>query len=225
VQRLDQVLTRLENVLAASALGLATTIAIVAVILRYAFGIFVFWSEEAIVYLVIYSTFLGAVITLRHNEHVNVDIFAIFLKDRGKRMVAVLGAVVTVVYLAAIGFYAWLLLFEPFSTSTVTPSLKLPLWVVEAAVPIGFTLMFLRALEIVVRTARGGGAFAEGQRSILEVEADAAGIDVRDADLTRPGTGEHLRAEADLRTRADDEAPGGEQGDDREQDDREQDDR
>jgi TRAP-type C4-dicarboxylate transport system permease small subunit len=185
VQRFDRVLTRIENVLAAGALGLATIIAIVAVILRYAFGTFLFWSEEAIIYLIIYSTFLGAVITLRHNEHVNVDIFAVFLKERGKRMVALLGGAMTLVYLGAIGFFAWLLLFEPFSTATVTPSLKLPLWVVEAAVPIGLTLMFLRALEILVRTARGVDAFPEAQRSLLEVEADAAGVDARDVDRTR----------------------------------------
>jgi C4-dicarboxylate transporter, DctQ subunit len=185
VQRFDRVLTRVENVLAASALGLATMIAIVAVLLRYGFGIFLFWSEEAIIYLIIYSTFLGAVITLRHNEHVNVDVFGAFLAARGKRAFAVLGAAITVVYLVAIGTYAWLLLFEPFSTATITPSLKLPLWVVEAAVPIGLTLMLLRALEILVRTARGGEAFAEGHRSILEVEADAAGVDRRDVERTR----------------------------------------
>ncbi len=185
MQRFDRVLTRIENVLAAGTLGLATIIAIVAVVLRYAFGIFLFWSEEAIIYLIIYSTFLGAVITLRHNEHVNVDIFAVFLKERGKRMVALLGGVMTLVYLGAIGFFAWMLLFEPFSTATVTPSLKLPLWVVEAAVPIGLTLMFLRALEILVRTARGMDAFPEAQRSLLEVEADAAGLDARDVDQAR----------------------------------------
>jgi C4-dicarboxylate transporter DctQ subunit len=190
VQRFDRVLTRIENVLAASALGLATLIAIVAVVLRYVFGIFLFWSEEAIIYLIIYSTFLGAVITLRHNEHVNVDVFGAFLKARGKRAFAVLGAAITVVYLACIGTFAWLLLFEPFSTSTITPSLKLPLWVVEAAVPIGLTLMLLRALEILVRAARGVEAFPEGHRSILEVEAEATGIDVRDVDRTRREIGD-----------------------------------
>ncbi len=180
---LDLVLTRVENVLAASALGLATLIAVVAVLLRFVFGTFLFWSEEAIIYLVIYSTFLGAVITLRHNEHVNVDIVGVFLKGGGKRAMAVLGAAVTVVYFAAIGFYAWLLLFEPFSTSTSTPSLNLPLWVVEAAVPIGFTLMFLRAVEILVRSARGKTAFAEGRASVLEIEAAAVGVDLDENEL------------------------------------------
>lgn len=177
MSRLDRVLTIVENVLAASALALATVIAVLAVVLRYVFGTFLFWSEEAIIYLIIYSTFLGAVITLRHNEHVRVDLLIVVLK-RGKRAVAVLGAALTVVYLLTVGFYAWLLLFEPFSSSTSTPALKLPLWVVEAAIPVGFTLMLLRALEIVWRTARGRTAFEEGEKSVLEAEADAAGIDL-----------------------------------------------
>jgi C4-dicarboxylate transporter, DctQ subunit len=190
VHRFDRVLTRIENVLAASALGLAAIIAIGAVLLRYLFGIFLFWSEEAIIYLIIYSTFLGAVITLRHNEHVNVDIFGAFLKARGKRVLAIIGTAVTVVYLVCVGFFAWLLLFEPFSTSTITPSMKLPLWVVELAVPIGLTLMLLRALEILVRNVRGVEAFAEGHRSIVEVEAEATGLDVRDVERTRRELGD-----------------------------------
>lgn len=182
MHRLDRVLTRVENVLAAATLGAATVIAIVAILLRYLFGIFLWWSEEAIIYLIIYSTFLGAVITLRHNEHVNVDVFGPFLRARGKRALAIIAAAVTVVYLVCIGALAWLLLFEPFSTSTITPSLKLPLWVVELAVPIGLTLMLVRALEILVRNARGVEAFAEGERSLLEVEAEATGLDPRDVE-------------------------------------------
>ena len=68
-------------------------------LLRHLFNEIIFWSEEAIIYLVIFSTFLGAVITLRHNEHVNVDIFAAFLKERGKRVMALIATVVTLVYL------------------------------------------------------------------------------------------------------------------------------
>jgi C4-dicarboxylate transporter DctQ subunit len=178
MSRLDKALTAVENVLAVAALALATLIAVGAVILRYLFGTIIFWSEEAIIYLIIYSTFLGAVITLRHNEHVSVDLLPVLLKGRARRVVTVIGASLLAVYLLVIGWYAWLLLLEPFSTSTVTPALKLPLWVVEAAVPVGFTLMLVRALEIVWRTARGHAAFQEGEVSALESEAAAAGIDL-----------------------------------------------
>lgn len=180
MSRLDSILTKVENVLAAGSLGAAALLAIVAVILRTFFNEIIFWSEEAIIYLVIFSTFIGSVITLRHNQHVNVDIIAVFMKDRGKKVMAVIGTVVLLVYLGVIGFYGWLLIFEPQTQNTVTPAMHLPLWVVTLSLPIGFTLMFVRALEILVRTLRGQDPYPDAAGSILEEEG---GVALKDTDL------------------------------------------
>lgn len=173
---LNRALTLVENVLAAGALAAAALIAFLAVVLRAVFGIFLFWSEEVVIYLVIFSTFIGAVVTLRHQEHVNVDVVAIFLGRRGKQVMALLAVTVTLVYLVVIGYFAWMLLLEPFSSSTTTPALHLPLWVVEVSVPLGFTLMFLRAIELFVRVIREGPE----EEDALEVEAEAVGLDVEE---------------------------------------------
>ncbi len=168
VSRLDQVLTWIENSLAALALGGASALAIIQVILRSAFGYTIFWTEEATIYLIILSTFIGAVITLRHNEHVNFDVLTFLFKERGKQVLAVVGALITVIYCAIIGFYGWLMVTEPAAQQTITPALKLPLWVVELTIPVGLTLMFFRALEILYRSARGQKAFDEAQESPYE---------------------------------------------------------
>lgn len=174
MSRLDSILTKVENVLAAGSLGAAALLAIVAVILRTFFNEIIFWSEEAIIYLVIFSTFLGSVITLRHNQHVNVDIIAVFMKDRGKKVMAVIGTLVLLVYLGIVGYFGWLLIFEPQTQNTITPAMHLPLWVVTLSLPIGFTLMFLRALEILVRTLRGQDPYPHAAGSILEEEGGVA---------------------------------------------------
>ncbi len=163
--RFDQVLTWIENSLATFALGGATIIAIAGVIMRYVFGDGIFWSEEAVIFLIILSTFIGAVITLRHNEHVNVDIIPAILGERGKWIMALIGTSLLVIYCAIIGAYAWVLIFEPAARNTITPSLKLPLWVVELSLPIGLTLMFLRSMEVLYRTARGQVAFPEAEEN------------------------------------------------------------
>jgi C4-dicarboxylate transporter DctQ subunit len=173
MSRLDSILSKVENVLAAGSLAAAALLAIAAVILRTFFNYVIFWSEEAIIYLVIFSTFLGAVVTLRHNQHVNVDIIAVFLKHRGQKVMAIIGTVVLLVYLGAVGFFGWLLIFEPQTRNTVTPAMHLPLWVVELSLPIGFTLMFVRALEILVRTIRGVDPYPDAAGSILEEEGGA----------------------------------------------------
>jgi C4-dicarboxylate transporter, DctQ subunit len=184
MSRLDSVLNKVENVLAAGSLGAAALLAIVAVILRTFFNEILFWSEEAIIYLVIFSTFLGAVITLRHNEHVNVDLIAAFTKERGKRVMAFIAALVTLIYLGAIGWFAWILVFEPRSSLTVTPALELPLWVVTLPLPIGFTLMFLRTVEVLVRLARGADPYPHAARSLLEAEG---GVPLDDPGSRRGG--------------------------------------
>lgn len=167
----DRVLTRVENVLAAGSLGLAALIAIVAVLLRTITGQILFWSEEAVILLVITSTFLGAVVTLRYDEHVNVDLVALFIGGRGKRVLALVGITVTLVYLGIVGAFAWLVLAEPYARLTLTPALKLPLWLATLPVPVGFTLMFVRACEIASRMLRGRDPYPE---KTAEREAEQA---------------------------------------------------
>ncbi len=161
MHRLDRILTGIENALAALALGGASLLACLQVILRYLFDYTIFWSEEATIYLLILSTFIGAVITLRHNEHVSVDVLSFLVGERGKRALAVLSALIVVIYCVIFGAYAWILVTEPAALRIVTPALRLPLWVVELSLPIGLTLMFLRSLEMLYRSARGRETFPE----------------------------------------------------------------
>lgn len=195
---LDSILRKVENVLAAGSLGAAALLAIVAVILRTFFNELIFWSEEAIIYLVIFSTFLGAVITLRHNEHVNVDVIATFLGDRGKRLMAAVAALITLVYVGAIGWFAWVLIFEPRSSDTVTPALGLPLWVVTLPLPIGLTLMFVRTVQVLVRLARGRDPYPQAANSLLEAEGGVALAQQQLADEPRPDE-RHDRPQGDTR--------------------------
>lgn len=178
MQRLGRALTVVENVVASAALAAAAVIAVVAVVLRYVFNVLIFWSEEAVIYLVLLSVFVGAVITLRHNEHVRVDLLPLLLRGRAELVVQVLATLLTLVYLAVIGGYGWLLLFEPASRDTITPALKLPLWVVYFALPLGFTLMFLRTLEVLFRQLTGRDPHPEAAKSVLEAEAEGIGMHI-----------------------------------------------
>lgn len=173
----DRILSRIEDALAAGTLAAAVGLTIVSVILRYGFSAGIFWAQEAVIYLVIFSTFIGAVVTLRHNEHVNVDILPTFLGERGKWFFALVGGTMTLIYCAIFGFFSWILITEPAAQNTITPALGAPLWVVELALPIGLTLMFLRAMEIVYRTARGRQTFPEAEENELMGYVEEAGLE------------------------------------------------
>lgn len=196
-----RVLTVVENLAAGVPLVAAVGVALAAILLREVFGVFLFWSEEAIIYLVITSTFFGSVLTMRSKEHVNVDIIGVFLRRRGKRSMAILAAVITTLYMSAIGALAWALIFEPFSSSTVTPALKLPLWVVELPIALAMTLMFFHGIEEIAYAWRHGADEVSATDAAL-AEAEAAGIGSEELQASR-------EAEASARRRrAPDHVPG-----------------
>ena len=163
MSRLDQILTWIENGVAGFALGGAAILAIAQVILRYVFNYIIFWGEEAMIYLIILATFVGATITLRHKEHVGVDILSLLVGDRGKRVLTMLSALLIALYCGILGALGWIMITEPAAWNIVTVALKLPLAVVQISLPIGLTLMFIRALEILYRAARGRETFPEAE--------------------------------------------------------------
>lgn len=181
MKTIDFYLSRVENLLAGGCLIAATVLAVFAVLLRNITGDVIFWSEEAIIYLIIFSTFFGAVVTLRHNEHVAVDIMPTLLKGKAKKFFVVLGGLATLVYAGFIAYLSWALISEPFSRTTITPALKLPLWVVELSLAVGMTLFFIRAVEMTVRALRTSAADLD--KDVLAEEAAAVGIDVEDITL------------------------------------------
>ena len=174
MSRIDRVLTLIENGLAGLTLGAAAILAVVAVLARYLFNYIIFWSEEAVIYLIICSTFIGAVITLRHNEHVGVNVLAAVLGPRGNRVLVALSTLLIALYCGVFGFFGWLMVTEPSARNIVTPALNVPLLVVQISLPIGLTLMFFRALEILYRTARGRQAFPEAEEEEFEEPRDEA---------------------------------------------------
>lgn len=168
MNRLDSLLSRLEDSLATVSLALAAALAVASVVARFALGGGIFWAQEAVIFLVILSTFVGASITLRHNEHVNVDILPVLVGERGKWFFKLLASLLIVLYCGCIGGLGWLLITLPAANSTVTPALGLKLWIVEVSLPIGLTFMFIRSLEILYRTARGHQTFAEAEGNALD---------------------------------------------------------
>lgn len=132
--------------------------------MRYLFNSPLAWSESAAIYLLAYSSFIGAVIALRHNEHVGVDILTTVLKERGKWVMEIVSALLVIVYCAVLGTIAWFMIASPSAQNIEVQTLGIPVFWVQLSITVGLTLMLVRGLEILYRTARGRQTFPEAER-------------------------------------------------------------
>ena len=132
-------------------MGVMTLLQIAAVLLRYFFGLTYVWSEELITLLFVATTFFGAVLCFKNNEHIVVDNFFLWLPSGAQRTLRITLAIVVIAmqilviamslrWIAAIG-------------EDVTPGLRIPAKYVYLMVPITAGLTALYELRSIVALA------------------------------------------------------------------------
>ena len=139
-------LRRLPLTLAALLLLGAVAISFANVIARYLFLASIYWADEAMVFLVIWSIFLAAVAVTYDGRHLTMDLFSARLSPRWRR---VLNAIIVTLCLLIFLFMAW-------QAATVVRTLvrndqrsialDMPIAVPHAALLVGFALCAVAVL-------------------------------------------------------------------------------
>jgi TRAP-type C4-dicarboxylate transport system permease small subunit len=125
-----------------------------AVVLR-ATGNSTIWQTELAVYLLIVVTFVGAAYGLKHGAHVNVEVLAERLPERGRLVLEIVRAALCLVLIVVVAWYASQMWWEAVVTgSTSGTAWDPPLKYVYIIVPLGMALIALQYLAIIARTAR-----------------------------------------------------------------------
>ncbi len=156
VDRLAAVIARLAQGLAAAACLGCLALVSIAVAARYFFDQPQAWSDEVVGWLVVATVMFAVAEAQRRGEHIGVD----WLVDRwtGARRNAVLGlGALSVAVVCAV------LIYEGVETVrfTVMMGVKsnalpdVPLWAIQALVPVGAGLMLVVALAQLLRWAAG----------------------------------------------------------------------
>lgn len=115
------------------------------------------WSEELSRYLIIVSTYFGAAAAVRTDDHIRVELLIDFLPAPLRRGLEVLVSLLCAVFTGMVGYfgYRWVQDSVALGLSSADSSLVIPIYVFQAVVPIGFTIMTLRFLARAVRAGRG----------------------------------------------------------------------
>ena len=163
-----RILDRLEEILIASLIALATIIIFIAVTHRYATdfvvthrtwpgamaiyrflsGIHLSWAQELCIYMFVWMAKFGAAYGVRTGIHVGVDVLILRLNPRWRKVTVLFGLLCGAFFTAVIGTMGAKFVFGLMHTDQVTPDMELPSWLVYLCIPLGSYLMSFRFLQV-----------------------------------------------------------------------------
>ena len=126
---------------------------------RYALNDSTAWTEEIARYFLIATVFVGAAMSVRKNNHIQVDFFYHVLPRKLMRVMSTVVDAVRIVFFATCVVLTWLLI-ERIGGSRMAV-VELPMGIVYGAVLIGFALMTWRAVGVAVANWKRGASVLE----------------------------------------------------------------
>jgi TRAP-type C4-dicarboxylate transport system permease small subunit len=117
------------------------------------------WTEEIARYFLVAVVFIGASMSVRKNNHIQVDYFYRLMP---RVMARILSTLVDVVRCVFLGYAAWLtwLLIQRIGNQPMAV-VELPVGIVFSCMLFGFVLMFLRSLQVAWRHWKQGYSVLE----------------------------------------------------------------
>lgn len=149
-KKVNILVTRLEDVVAITALGLMTVVIFLQVIFRFVIKSSLPWSEELARYLMIWGTMVGASIGVRERAHIGVELFVRLLPVKIRRWAELVAFLVCLGFYCFVGYSAWLVVGFLMSSRQVSPAMQIPIYWAYLAVLVGVFLMFIRTLQAIM---------------------------------------------------------------------------
>ena len=152
MRRINNLLLSLCKYAIIAMVPLMTGIIFLQVVLRYVFQSPFSWAEELARYLLIWITCLGSAYAIRDGMHISIGYLRSKLKDSAKTVVTV------VVYVMTLGFFIYCIkegmLFSFAQWTQRSTAMQIPMTIPYSAIPLGFAIMFLVALECLIDDIR-----------------------------------------------------------------------
>ena len=133
--------------------GVLTVVAFAQVVVRYALGGSLPWSEEAVRFLFIWLSFLGFSVTMNRGGHIGVDFFVDLAPRAVKRALALASDGLILGFLVFLGTQGWGV--AQVTMNNRSPAMQIPMGYVYAVFPISALLLILYTLRVAYRHWHG----------------------------------------------------------------------
>mgnify|MGYP001517070687 FL=1 len=129
-----------------------SVIMVMNVILRYCFHFSFNWSDEIIRYLCIYMSFLGVDASWKYGTHIGVTVFVEkMFPEKSRKYFRLLSDIVTIIFLALLSYFGFVLVGRIVASSQTSPALPLPMYLIYGTVPASALLSIIQMLLQIFR--------------------------------------------------------------------------
>jgi len=200
-----KILDRLEETIIAFLMAAATLVIFVAVVHRYAAGLAIpvlqdallkidlSWAQELCIYMFVWMAKFGAAYGVRTGIHVGVDVLINRLPPGTRKLYVLFGLLAGATFTGIVGTLGATFVWDIAHTSSVSPDLELPKWIVYACIPLGSYLMCFRFLQVAWAFHRTGElphhdvSHVEGIEEIQDINPYAMADNLHPADVKGGG--------------------------------------
>ena len=114
------------------------------------------WAQEACIYLFVWMAKFGAAYGVRTGIHVGVDILAERLEGNARKIITIIAMSGGVIFTAIIVVIGTDFVLHVRQGGQITPDLEIPSWIVYLAVPLGSALMCFRFIQALYKYVTTG---------------------------------------------------------------------
>lgn len=155
MKTLLRLLHGLESSLLYLLVALLLGLSVYQILLRNLFDGGLYWADPLLRVIVLWLALVGAMVASREGGHIKIDVLSHYLGDRARVITGVLAALFSAVICFVAAYYGTLFVAEEKEYGMVAFA-DVPVWVCEAIIPFGLTVIGLRFLVEAVSTLRKG---------------------------------------------------------------------
>ena len=132
---------------------------------RYFFSVSIPWAEEIMLFLMVGCVFTGCCAVAWEGRQIRMDVVVVMLPPKLRELVNILSELLMIAAAAAVTVFAWPVVTQLAAFDQRSQAANFPLFIPQAMVPIGYSLMGLMvAIRLLTQSRRGSGNRAEASR-------------------------------------------------------------
>lgn len=148
-------LTRIIELVLASAFIIAVLLNFTNVVGRYLFGLSLLGSDEVQVFVMVAMTFVGAVVATRRNEHLRMDVLVRMMPEAVRILLRIIEQALLIALAGFLFSQSYFYAAQMLRIGRASDMAGVPMWIPHGTVALGFAMILLIAVWCFVGVIRG----------------------------------------------------------------------